>query len=46
MKASYQWALHGLVIQDVLFHCASSAGKRLTNAAMGPAKLKLQITAT
>jgi hypothetical protein len=24
MKATYQWALHGLVIQVVLFYCASS----------------------
>jgi flagella basal body P-ring formation protein FlgA len=35
-KAIYQWALHGLVIQVVLFHCASSVAK----ATMAPAKLK------
>jgi hypothetical protein len=23
IKATYQWALHGLVIQVLLFHCAS-----------------------
>jgi hypothetical protein len=36
LKAAYQWALHGLMIQVVLFHCASS----VANAAMVPAKLK------
>jgi hypothetical protein len=29
MKATYQWALHGLVIQVVLFHCASSVANDL-----------------
>jgi hypothetical protein len=29
MKATYQWALHGLVIQVVLLHCASSVANDL-----------------
>jgi hypothetical protein len=29
MKATYQWALHGLVIQTVLFPCASSVANNL-----------------
>jgi hypothetical protein len=29
MKATYQWALKGLVIQVVLFHCASSGANDL-----------------
>jgi hypothetical protein len=35
MKRTYQWALHGLVIQVVLSHCAPS----VANAAMAPAQL-------
>jgi hypothetical protein len=29
MKPTYEWALHGLVIQVVLFHCASSVTNNL-----------------
>jgi hypothetical protein len=29
MKATYQWVLHGLVIQFVLFHCALSVANDL-----------------
>jgi hypothetical protein len=29
MKATYQWALHGLMIQVFLVHCASSVANDL-----------------
>jgi hypothetical protein len=39
-----QWALHGLVIQGVVFHCALSVANDLTNAAMAPVKRKRHLT--
>jgi hypothetical protein len=44
MNATYEWALYGLVIQVVLFHCASSVAKDLTNAARTREKLKRHLT--
>ena len=43
MKVTYQWAIHGLVIQAVLFHCLV-CGKQLSNAALPPEKLKKHCT--
>jgi hypothetical protein len=40
MKATYQWALHELVIEVVLFVCASYVANNLQMPAMAPAKLK------
>jgi hypothetical protein len=44
MKATSQWAIHGLAIQVFLFHCAPYVGNDVTNAAMAPAKLKRNLT--